>query len=44
VFGPRVRWRAMLDMLAARGIPVDPPRRRLRDGVLSVPWDTVAPR
>lgn len=44
VFGPRVRWRAMLDMLAEQGIPVDPPRRRLRDGVLSVPWDTVAPR
>jgi hypothetical protein len=44
VFGPRVRWRAMLDMLAEQGIPVDPPRRRLRDGVLTVPWETVAPR
>lgn len=44
VFGPRVRWRAMLDMLAEQGVPVDPPRRRLRDGVLSVPWDAVAPR
>jgi hypothetical protein len=43
VFGPRVRWRAMLDMLAEQGIPVDPPRRRLRDGVLTVPWETVAP-
>jgi hypothetical protein len=43
VFGPRVRWRAMLDELAAQGFPVEPPRRRLRDGVLSVPWDTVAP-
>lgn len=44
VFGPRVRWRAMLDLLAFEGFPVDPPRRRLRDGVLCVPWDAVAPR
>ena len=44
VFGPRVRWRAMLEALAGDGFPVDPPRRRLRDGVLSVPWDFVAPR
>lgn len=43
VFGPRVRWRAMLTALAAAGYPVDPPRRRLRDGVLSVPWSAVAP-
>ncbi len=42
VFGPRVRWRAMLESLAADGFPVEPPRRRLRDGVLSVPWATVA--
>jgi hypothetical protein len=33
----------MLEMLAAEGFPVEPPRRRLRDGVLSVPWSTVAP-
>lgn len=39
VFGPRVRWRAMLDLLAADGVPVDPPRRRMRDGVLTVPWE-----
>jgi hypothetical protein len=44
VFGPRARWRAMLDMLRDEGFPVEPPRRRMRDGVLSVPWDTVAPR
>jgi hypothetical protein len=44
VFGPRVRWRAMLDMLADAGFLVEPPRRRLRDGVLTVPWETVAPR
>ncbi|MDP9168849.1 MAG: class I SAM-dependent methyltransferase [Actinomycetota bacterium] len=43
VFGPRVRWRAMLEALAADGYPVEPPRRRLRDGILSVPWSAVAP-
>lgn len=43
VFGPRVRWRAMLDLLAAEGFPVEPPRRRIRDGVLTVPWAAVAP-
>lgn len=43
VFGPRVRWRAMLEQLCAEGFPVDPPRRRLRDGVLTVPWAAVSP-
>lgn len=43
VFGPRARWRAMLEILAERGLPVAPPRRSRRDGVLSVPWATVAP-
>jgi hypothetical protein len=43
VFGPRVRWRAMLDLLSGEGLPVEPPRRRMRDGVLSVPWSNVAP-
>ena len=46
VFGPRIRWRAMLDLLRDKnfgGFPVDPPRRRMRDGVLTVPWETVAP-
>ncbi len=43
VFGPRVRWRAMLDQLRDNGIPVAPARRRTRDGVLTVPWSTVAP-
>lgn len=43
VFGPRVRWRAMLELLRAEGQPVEPPRRRMRDGVLTVPWSTVAP-
>ncbi len=43
VFGPRVRWRAMVESLAAAGYPVEPPRRRMRDGVLTVPWPSVAP-
>ena len=43
VFGPRVRWRAMLDLLRDEGFPVEPPRRRMRDGVLSVPW-SMSPR
>jgi hypothetical protein len=43
VFGPRIRWRAMLDLLHNNGFPVDPARRRMRDGVLTVPWSTVAP-
>jgi hypothetical protein len=43
VFGPRVRWRAMLDLLRDEGFPVEPPRRRMRDGILSLPWTTVAP-
>jgi hypothetical protein len=42
-FGPRVRWRATLDLLRAEGIPVEVPRRRLRDNVLTVPWSLVAP-
>lgn len=43
-FGPRVRWRATLDLLRAQGVPVRTPRRRLRDCVLTVPWEAVAPR
>jgi hypothetical protein len=43
VFGPRVRWRAMLDLLRDEGVPVEPPRRRMRDGILTVPWSFVAP-
>jgi hypothetical protein len=43
VFGPRVRWRAMLDALREAGFEVAPSRRRLRDAVLTVPWSTVAP-
>jgi hypothetical protein len=43
VFGPRVRWRAMLTALRAAGFAVELERRRIRDAVLTVPWSTVAP-
>ena len=43
VFGPRVRWRAMVELLVAERFPVKPTRRTLRDGVLTVPWPAVAP-
>lgn len=43
-FGPRLRWRAALELLRAQGIPVELPRRRLRDNVLTVPWSVVRPR
>jgi hypothetical protein len=33
----------MLDLLVDEGYPLEPPRRRLRDGVLTVPWSAVAP-
>lgn len=42
-FGPRVRWRAALELLRDQGVPVEVPRRRLRDNVLTVPWSAVAP-
>lgn len=43
-FGPRFRWRAAVKQLAMQGLSVTPPRRRMRDNVLTVPWDVVAPR
>lgn len=43
VFGPRARWRAMRDGLAAAGIAIEPQRRSPRDAVLTVPWASVAP-
>ncbi|QNG19885.1 class I SAM-dependent methyltransferase [Rhodococcus triatomae] len=42
-FGPRVRWRAAHERLREDGVPAAPQRRRLRDCVLTVPWETVAP-
>jgi hypothetical protein len=43
VFGPRSRWTAMLARLCDDGFGVASQRRRLRDGVLTVPWSDVAP-
>jgi hypothetical protein len=43
VFGPRVRWRAMLAALDHAGFAVEVGRRRIRDAVLTVPWSAVAP-
>ncbi len=44
VYGPRARWRASLDLLAATGIPVQRYRRRMRDCILTVDWECVAPQ
>jgi hypothetical protein len=33
----------MLTALRESGWPVEPPRRRMRDGILTVPWSEVAP-
>jgi hypothetical protein len=43
VFGPRTRWRAMRDAMNGAGIEIEPQRRSPRDGVVTVPWATVAP-
>ncbi|MFT3716751.1 MAG: class I SAM-dependent methyltransferase [Gordonia sp. (in: high G+C Gram-positive bacteria)] len=44
-FGPRIRWRHALDLLAEQGVPVQADRRgRSVDNVLTVPWSYVAPR
>ncbi|MGX6508541.1 class I SAM-dependent methyltransferase [Rhodococcus sp. SJ-2] len=42
-FGPRLRWRATLDLLRNQGFEVQEQRRRVRDCILTVPWSTVAP-
>ena len=42
-YGPRVRWRVAADLLREQGFPVRTYRRRMRDCVLSVPWECVAP-
>lgn len=43
VFGPRMRWRAMLEGLRRAGVPAEPQRRARGDAVLTVPWSAVAP-
>lgn len=42
--GPRVRWRMARQALIDAGLPLHPIRRRLRDNVLSVDWEVVAPK
>ncbi|MCX4098812.1 class I SAM-dependent methyltransferase [Nocardia sp. alder85J] len=42
-YGPRVRWRAAAKLLHENGFPIRLTRRRLRDCVLTVPWQAVAP-
>jgi hypothetical protein len=42
-FGPRVRWREMLESLRADYPALQAPRRSVRDAVLTVPWADVAP-
>lgn len=42
-YGPRVRWRDARRQLIADGWPVEPVRRNLRDNILTVPWEAVAP-
>nr|WP_040751165.1 hypothetical protein [Nocardia transvalensis] len=42
-YGPRTRWREATNLLRQQGFPLRPYRRRMRDCVLSVPWEAVAP-
>lgn len=42
-YGPRIRWREAAETLRAHGFPLRDYSRRMRDCVLSVPWDIVAP-
>lgn len=41
-YGPRVRWEKTRQLLLAQGWPLEVPRRRSRDAVLTVPWAVVA--
>lgn len=42
VFGPKMRWQAMLAALGNDGVPMIG-QRGLREAVLTVPWESVAP-
>lgn len=42
VYGPRVRWREALSILHRSGFPVAWPRRRIRDNVITIPWEIIA--
>lgn len=41
-YGPRIRWREARALLQTEGWPLAPIRRRIRDNLLTVPWETVA--
>ncbi|WKD56762.1 hypothetical protein CAPI_00920 [Corynebacterium capitovis DSM 44611] len=41
--GPRVRWAHARVELAAAGWPIQVPRRQLRDNLLTIGWEAVAP-
>lgn len=41
--GPRIRWREARKLMQAQGIALHPIRRRIRDCVLTVDWNVVAP-
>lgn len=43
VYGPRMRWRHALRLLAEEGVPVLNQRRPVRDCVLTVPWEYIDP-
>ena len=43
-YGPRVRWRMARAALADAPFNIHPVRRRLRDNVLTVDWESVAPQ
>ncbi|RNE48974.1 class I SAM-dependent methyltransferase [Corynebacterium alimapuense] len=42
-YGPRVRWAQARQLLIHDGVPLAPIRRKIRDNVLTVPWEMVAP-
>ncbi|MGP6174780.1 class I SAM-dependent methyltransferase [Corynebacterium sp. A21] len=42
-YGPRIRWRQTRELLAQEGLVMEPLRRRVRDSLLTVPWDLVSP-
>ncbi|WJZ01532.1 methylase [Corynebacterium freiburgense] len=41
-YGPRIRWREARQLLINDGVPLNPVRRRIRDNLLTVPWQYVA--
>lgn len=41
--GPRIRWRQTLLLLQAEGLDFEFARRPIRDNLITVPWEVVAP-